>query len=132
MLKKSFIILLICNSLNAEIVTDGTLGQQISLIGPDFQITSNLGQQDGNNLFHSFQDFNLNSLESATFSGPNNIQNVISRVTGGNPSNINGLIRSTISNADMYFLNPYGIMFGESARLDVQGAFMPVQQIIYT
>ncbi len=115
--------MLICNSLNAEIVTDGTLGQQINLPGPDFQITSNLGQQDGNNLFHSFQDFNLNSLESATFSGPNNIQNVISRVTGGNPSNINGLIRSTISNADMYFLNPYGIMFGESARLDVQGGF---------
>jgi len=62
-------------------------------------------------------------LESATFSGPNNVQNVISRVTGGNPSNIDGLIRSTIPNADFYFLNPYGIFFGPNARLDVQGSF---------
>jgi len=82
-----------------------------------------LGRQHGGNLFHSFQDFNLNSSESATFSGPNNVSNVISRVTGGNPSNIDGLIRSTMPNADMYFLNPYGIMFGPNAQLDVQGSF---------
>ncbi len=123
MLKKLFIILLISHSLNAEVITDGTLGQNINLPGPDFQITPDLGQQHGGNLFHSFQDFNLNSLESATFSGFNNINNVISRVTGGNPSNIDGLIRSTIPNADFYFLNPYGIMFGPNARLDVQGSF---------
>ena len=73
-------------------------------------------------MFHSFQDFNLNRFESATFSGPNNINNVISRVTGGNPSSIDGLIRSTIP-ADMYFLNPYGFMFGKNAKLDVQGSF---------
>ncbi len=107
----------------AEVVTDGTLGQNVNLSGPDFQITSDLGQQHGANLFHSFQDFNLNSLESATFSGTNSVQNIISRVTGGNPSNIDGLIRSTIPNADMYFLNPYGIMFGPNAQLDVQGSF---------
>jgi filamentous hemagglutinin family protein len=65
----------------------------------------------------------LNSPESAPFSGPNNVSNVISLVTGGNPSNIDGLIRSTIPNADMYFLNPYGIMFGPHAQLDVQGSF---------
>ncbi|MBE9562769.1 MAG: filamentous hemagglutinin N-terminal domain-containing protein, partial [Proteobacteria bacterium] len=43
--------------------------------------------------------------------------------TGGNHSNIDGLFRSTIPNADMFFLNPYGIMFGPNARLDVQGSF---------
>ncbi|MBE9561485.1 MAG: filamentous hemagglutinin N-terminal domain-containing protein, partial [Proteobacteria bacterium] len=107
----------------AEIVTDGTLGQKLNLSGPDFQITPDLGQQHGGNLFHSFQDFNLNSLESATFSGPNSVNSIISRVTGGNPSLIDGLIRSTIPNADMYFLNPYGIMFGPNAQLDVQGSF---------
>jgi len=123
MLKKLFILLLISHSLNAEIITDGTLGQNINLPGPDFQITPDLGQQHGSNLFHSFQDFNLNSSESATFSGLNSIQNIISRVTGGNPSNIDGLIRSTIPNADFYFLNPYGIMFGPNARLDVKGSF---------
>ncbi|MDM8566650.1 filamentous hemagglutinin N-terminal domain-containing protein [Candidatus Halobeggiatoa sp. HSG11] len=116
-------ILVTSLSTNAEVITDGTLGQNINLPGPDFQIISDLGQQHGGNLFHSFQDFNLNSLESATFSGPDNVQNILSRVTGGNPSNIDGLIRSTIPNADMYFLNPYGIMFGPNARLDVQGSF---------
>ncbi|MFK5969465.1 MAG: filamentous hemagglutinin N-terminal domain-containing protein [Candidatus Marithrix sp.] len=110
-------------SIQAEIITDGSLGQQLNLPGPNFQITSNLGQQHGGNLFHSFQDFNLNSSEIATFSGPNNVNNIISRVTGGNPSNIDGLIHSTIPNADMYFLNPYGIMFGPNAKLDVQGSF---------
>ncbi|MCK5877754.1 MAG: filamentous hemagglutinin N-terminal domain-containing protein, partial [Candidatus Marithrix sp.] len=116
-------ILITTISINAEVITDGTLGQNINLSGPDFQITPDLGQQHGSNLFHSFQDFNLNSLESATFSGPNSINNILSRVTGGNPSNIDGLIRSSIPNADMYFLNPYGIMFGPNARLDVQGSF---------
>ncbi|MDM8566822.1 filamentous hemagglutinin N-terminal domain-containing protein [Candidatus Halobeggiatoa sp. HSG11] len=116
-------ILVTTLSTNAEVITDGTLGQQQNLPGPNFQITPDLGQQHGENLFHSFQDFNLNSSESATFSGPNNIQNILSRVTGGNPSNIDGLIRSTIPNANFYFLNPYGIMFGPNARLDVQGSF---------
>ncbi|MDM8564677.1 filamentous hemagglutinin N-terminal domain-containing protein [Candidatus Halobeggiatoa sp. HSG11] len=116
-------ILIITLSINAEIITDGTLGQQVNLPGPDFQITSDLGQQHDGNLFHSFQDFNLNSSENAIFSGPDSVQNIINRVTGGNPSNIDGLIQSTIPNADMYFLNPYGIMFGPNAQLDVQGSF---------
>ncbi|MFK5969953.1 MAG: filamentous hemagglutinin N-terminal domain-containing protein [Candidatus Marithrix sp.] len=117
------LISIITISTNAEIITDGTLGQQVNLPGSNFQITSDLGQQLGGNLFHSFQDFNLNSSETATFSGSNSIQNIISRVTGGNPSNIDGLINSTIPNADFYFLNPYGIIFGPNAKLDIQGSF---------
>ncbi|MDM8565495.1 filamentous hemagglutinin N-terminal domain-containing protein [Candidatus Halobeggiatoa sp. HSG11] len=119
----TILLLITTLSSNAEVITDSTLGQNINLPGPDFQIGADLGQQHGSNLLHSFQDFNLNSSESATFSGPNSVQNIISRVTGGNPSNIDGLIRSTIPNADMYFLNPYGIMFGPNAKLDVQGSF---------
>ena len=124
-LKSSCLILLLINSLStsAEVTLDGTLGRGGALKGPDYLIGADLGQQHGGNLFHSFQDFNLNRSESATFSGPNSVSNIISRVTGGNPSQIDGLIRSTIPNADMYFLNPYGIMFGENAKLDVQGSF---------
>ena len=107
---------------NAEVTLDGSLGRSGALPGPDYLIGADLGRQMGSNLFHSFQDFNLNRFESATFSGPNSINNVISRVTGGNPSKIDGLIRSTIP-ADMYFLNPNGIMFGPNAGLDVQGSF---------
>jgi filamentous hemagglutinin family protein len=118
-----FLFLIISLSTPAQITTDGSLGPQLNLPGPHYQITPDLGLQRGGNLFHSFQDFNLNNSESATFSGPNHLQNVISRVTGGNPSQIDGLFRSTIPGADVYFLNPYGIMFGPKARLDVQGSF---------
>jgi len=118
-----FLLLIISFATTAQITTDGTLGPQLNLPGPDYQIGPDLGQQRGGNLFHSFKDFNLQRLESATFSGPNHIQNVISRVTGGNPSTIDGLFRSTIPGADVYFLNPYGIMFGPNAQLDVQGSF---------
>jgi filamentous hemagglutinin family protein len=121
--KQLFLIVIIPVSTHAQITTDGSLGQALNLPGPDYQIGADLGQLRGGNLFHSFQDFNLQHFESATFSGPNHIQNVISRVTGGNPSSIDGLLRLTIPNADFYFLNPYGIMFGPNARLDVQGSF---------
>ena len=116
-------LLIISLSSHAEVTFDGTLGQSGALPGPNYLIGANLGQRHGSNLFHSFQDFNLRSHESATFTGPNSLNNVISRVTGGNPSYIDGLIRSTIFNANMYFLNPHGIMFGENARLDVRGSF---------
>jgi filamentous hemagglutinin family protein len=105
------ILFLIPLTLPAQVTLDGTLGAPLALPGPDFQIGAELGQQYGNNLFHSFQDFNLNQQESATFSGPDHIQNVISRVTGGQPSHIDGVIRSTFPQADMYFLNPAGLFF---------------------
>jgi len=119
----TILFLIISLPTQAQITTDGTLGQKLNLSGPDYQIGADLGQQQGSNLFHSFQDFNLQSHESATFSGPNQVQNVISRVTGGNPSNIDGLMRSTLPNADLYFINPEGILFGPNAKLDVQGSF---------
>ncbi|RKZ38362.1 MAG: hypothetical protein DRQ49_14495 [Gammaproteobacteria bacterium] len=119
----TILLLTISLSINAEVTLDGTLGRGGALPGPDYLIGADLGQQHGGNLFHSFKDFNLQSFESATFSGPSNVNNVISRVTGGNPSQIDGLIRSTILNADMYLVNPYGIMFGPNAQLDVQGSF---------
>jgi filamentous hemagglutinin family protein len=106
----------------AEVILDGTLGFAGALKGPDFAIEAHLGKQIGQNLFHSFDRFNLNPQESATFSGPNTINHIISRVTGGQASHINGLLRSKIPEANLYFINPAGIMFGEQARLDVQGS----------
>ena len=112
----------------AEVITDGSLGPAKELTGPDFEITADLGliKEDakGSNLFHSFSEFNLTSSESATFSGPASIANILSRVTGGNPSNIDGLMRSTIEGANLYFLNPHGVFFGENAQIDVSGSFV--------
>jgi len=114
---------MICQTAAAEVVLDGSLGKSGNLSGPNYAIDATLGTQVGGNLFHSFQNFNLTSDETATFSGDANISNVIGRVTGGNPSHIDGTLRSTIPNADLYLLNPAGVLFGTTAKLDVLGSF---------
>jgi filamentous hemagglutinin family protein len=106
----------------ADVVTDGTVGPRVRL-GGDFEIGADLGTRAGRNLFQSFERFSLDTGERATFSGPNDIRNVISRVTGGARSDIDGTIRSTIPGADFYFLNPAGVAFGPNASLDLQGSF---------
>ena len=106
----------------AEVVTDGSLGEATTLGGPNFEISSELGQVRGNNLFHSFNQFNLSSNESANFSGPGNIQNIISRVTGGQ-SFIDGTISSSINGANLFLLNPSGVLFGANASVDITGSF---------
>ncbi len=118
-------ILLLPALLYAEISLDGSIGPagQISLKGPDYHIRSEYGHQAGSNLFHSFLRFGINAGESATFSGPNSVQNIISRVTGGEISRIDGLLRSAIPDANLYFLNPAGVMFGAGAQLDIDGSF---------
>lgn len=110
-------------SSNADVILDGTLGKNGILTGPQFNIGAELGQLVGDNLFHSFRQFDIRLGEIATFSGPNSVNNIISRVMGGMPSHINGELRSTIPHADFYLLNPAGIWFGNGAKLDVQGSF---------
>jgi len=114
-------VLISCSQ--AEVITDGSMGAARNLSGPDYQIAAQLGQQHGVNLFHSFQQFNLATGEQVTFSGPDSVQRIFSRVTGGNASLIDGTIRNQISGADLYLLNPAGVMFGEQARLDTSGSF---------
>jgi filamentous hemagglutinin family protein len=112
-----------------HITIDKSFGAPQTLVGPDYAIGANLGKQVGSNLFHSFGQFSLSNTpvrESATFTstgsaGP--INNVIGRVTGGNQSNINGKIVSTITGASLYLINPSGIMFGPNATVDVKGSF---------
>jgi filamentous hemagglutinin family protein len=104
---------------------DGSVGTagKIDLPGPNYAIKPEYGKQAGPNLFHSFQQFNIHSGESATFSGPSSVKNIISRVTGGSASWIDGKLASTIPGADLYFLNPAGVMFGSNASLDLSGSF---------
>jgi filamentous hemagglutinin family protein len=111
------------NTVHAEIATDGTVGPATSLTGPNFEIGANLGTTKGANLFHSFQTFNINAGESATFTGPDAAANVISRVTGGEFSSIDGVLRSQVGTADFYFINPAGVVFGPNAQVEVPAAF---------
>lgn len=120
-------------TVRAEVTLDGTLTDGIPrditpVFDPDigrndFRIEQDMGRLQGTNLFHSFGRFNLSRTESATFRGSAAINNVISRVTGGFESSINGLVRSTIPGANVYLINPAGILFGPDATLDVKGSF---------
>jgi len=111
----------------AQIRTDGTLGGPVvALAGPNFLINETLGRLAGSNLFHSFQVFNVGNAESATFvTTTPALANVVSRVTGGAPSQINGLIRLDSANAapNFFFVNPAGVVFGQGARIDVPAGF---------
>src|SRR5687767_12954139 len=82
---------------HSQVVLDGTLGPSGALSGPNYSIPHTLGQQVGGNLFHSFSSFNLTSTQSATFSGLAGTSNIVSRVTGGSFSSINGQLNSTIA-----------------------------------
>jgi len=108
-----------------NVATDGSVGGATSVgkVGNDFAIPHTLGTKTGGNLFHSFTQFNLDAGESATFSGPADVKNILARVTGGSASSIDGTIRSTISGANFYLINPKGIIFGPNAAIDVSGAF---------
>ena len=124
-IKSSFFILSTAfSSLGlSEVTLDGSMGSSGALNGPNYQIKQELGRQEGHNLFHSFGRFNLTNTESATFSGSPNIRNVISRVTGGQRSDINGSLNVNIPGANLYLLNPAGIIFGKDATVNVTGAF---------
>ena len=111
--------------LSAQITLDGSLGPAQALGGPNYAIDSTAGSMRGANLFHSFGEFNVRTGESATFtnSTPAPLSNVFARVTGGQVSVVDGLLRSTIPGAALYLLNPRGVAFGPAAALDVPGAF---------
>jgi filamentous hemagglutinin family protein len=105
------------------IATDGSMGTPQTLTGNAVTIPQELGKTVGNNLFHSFSDFNINNGQAVTFTGSDSLQNVISRVSGNNPSIIDGTLKSDIKNADFYFINPHGITFNANAQVDVPAAF---------
>jgi len=109
---------------SAQITLDGSLGPQKTLSGPDFVIDAGDGKLiDQTHLFHSFGRFDIGASESATFTGPETIDSILGRVTGGNKSSIDGVLKSEIPGADLFLINPDGFVFGPEASLDVQGSF---------
>lgn len=109
------------NTATAQVSSDGTLSTTVtSPDGSNFTIDN--GDRAGGNLFHSFSQFSVPNGGSAVFQNPTDVQNIISRVTGGAISNIDGLIR-TQGSANLFLLNPTGIVFGPNASLNIGGSF---------
>jgi filamentous hemagglutinin family protein len=109
------------NPLQAQITPDSTVNTEVQTNNNVTEITG--GTQAESNLFHSFQDFSVTTGETAFFNNNLNIQNIISRVTGENISNIDGLIKAN-GNANLILINPNGINFGGNASLDIGGSFL--------
>jgi filamentous hemagglutinin family protein len=108
-----------------SVTLDGSLGHTAGPILSNngiFQLTPTSGKQVGSNLFFSLGQFNLDKGETAEFSGPNSVANVLTRVTGG-PSSIDGTIQCTIPSANFFLINSAGVVFGHDSALNVQGSF---------
>jgi filamentous hemagglutinin family protein len=109
----------------AQIVPDNTLGQESSVViplAPNFD-QINGGTPRGANLFHSFEQFNVKEGGRVIFTNPNGIENIISRVTGGKRSEIFGRL-GVLGTANLFLINPSGIIFGPNAQLTIRGSFV--------
>ncbi|PMB11694.1 filamentous hemagglutinin [Fischerella thermalis CCMEE 5273] len=111
------------NKATAQLTPDTSLGAESSVVNPNVVDGIDLitgGATRGSNLFHSFQDFNVDAGRGAYFDNPTGITDILTRVTGRNPSNIQGIL-GVLGNANLFLINPNGISFGPNAILDLRG-----------
>ena len=101
---------------------DGT-GTLVLPDGSTYTITGGTRSGDGANLFHSFEQFGLTAAEMANFLADPSVQNILGRVVGGNASIIDGLMQVSGSSANLYLINPAGILFGPNSALNLDGSF---------
>ncbi|MEO0541988.1 MAG: filamentous hemagglutinin N-terminal domain-containing protein, partial [Cyanobacteria bacterium P01_A01_bin.105] len=107
----------------AQSIVPNGAGSVVTPVDGTYGITGGTASEDGANLFHSFEQFGLTAAEAANFITQPNVVNVIGRINGGNPSLINGQLGLTGSEANLFLLNPVGVIFGPDATLALPGDF---------
>jgi filamentous hemagglutinin family protein len=105
----------------AQISSDGTIPTEVINSGDTIEIVG--GSREGDNLFHSFAEFSVPNGRTAYFQNSSDISNIIGRVTGQSISNIDGILK-TNGSANLFLINPNGIIFGANAQLDIGGSFI--------
>ncbi|MGD1927399.1 MAG: beta strand repeat-containing protein [Leptolyngbyaceae cyanobacterium] len=132
-LPKSVLVLIVCllasrmpRSAVAQSITvapDGA-GTNVTFNSASQTYTINGGTQVDANLFHSFQQFGLSTNEIANFLANPDVANILARVSGGQTSIIDGLLQVSGGNhANLFILNPAGVLLGRNANLDLSGSF---------
>ncbi|MBD2365288.1 filamentous hemagglutinin N-terminal domain-containing protein [Anabaena minutissima FACHB-250] len=122
-------VILAENPVLAEIKADTSLGGELSIFNQGVEVKGAIGDRidggavRGANLFHSFQEFSLDNGQRVYFSNPSGVQNIFTRVTGNNRSEILGTL-GVLGNANLFLINPNGILFGANASLDIAGSFV--------
>lgn len=111
-------------NVNAQVVPAqydaGTITQQNQ---NTINISGGTTSANGSNLFHSFSQFNVNTGQVANFLSAPNTQNILGRINGSGASLINGTLQITGSNANLFLMNPAGIVFGANASLNLPASF---------
>jgi filamentous hemagglutinin family protein len=105
----------------AQITSDGSVPTRVETMGDLTEVTG--GELAGNNLFHSFREFSIPTRGIVRFNNPDTVTNIINRVTGNTISTIDGTI-AVNSKANVFLINPNGIIFGANARLNIGGSFL--------
>ena len=121
-------LLIFPSPVTGQIIPDQSLNSENSRVIRNIQIKGinsdriDGGARRGDSLFHSFKEFNISPGRGAYFTSPTGVYNILNRVTGNNISNINGTL-GVLGNANLFFMNPNGIIFGNGAKLDLSGSF---------